>query len=178
MKFKNMALAGLALGVTTYIIKNRTNKNIAFEAVPNFDIKKYLGLWYEVARLDFYWEKNKSNTTARYLQNEDGSIQVINRGYDLKNKEWKISKGIAQQVKKDFGKLKVSFLGPFYSPYNIIDLDDKYKYALVAGKNTDYLWILSREKSIPDDIKKRFLDKAENLGYEIDKLVWPSHDTI
>lgn len=178
MKYKNMALAGLAIGAAALFIKNRTNKNLAFEAVPNFDINKYLGLWYEIARMDFYWEKDKTNTTARYLLNDDGTIQVINRGFDQKSKEWKRSKGIAKQVKEGYGKLKVSFLGPIYSPYTIIDLDDKYKYALVTGKNTDYLWILSRDKKIPDEIKDRFLNKAERLGYELDNLVWPSHEAI
>jgi len=178
MKYKNMALAGLALGAATYILKKSTAKNIAFDVVPNFKIDKYLGLWYEIARMDFYWEKDKSNTTARYLLNEDGSIEVINRGYDEKSKEWKRTKGTATQPKAGLGKLKVSFLGPFSSPYNVIDLDDEYKFALVAGKNLDYLWILSREKSIPDEIKTRFLDKAKAIGYETEKLVWPKHDKI
>ena len=178
MKYKNMAIAGLALGAAAYFVKNRTNKNLAFEVVPNFDLNKYLGLWYEVARMDFYWEKDKTNTTARYLLNEDGSVQVINRGYDEKKKEWKKTKGTAVQVKEGFGKFKVSFLGPFTAPYNVIDIDDEYKYALVTGKNTDYLWILSREKELPEEIKNKYLRKAEALGYEIDKLVWPTHDKI
>lgn len=178
MKYKNMALAGLALGAAAYFVKSRTNKNLAFEVVPDFDVEKYLGLWYEIARMDFYWEKDKTNTTARYLLNEDGTIQVINRGYDEKSKEWKKTKGVATQVKEGYGKFKVSFFGPLNSPYNIIDLDDEYKYALVAGKNTDYLWILSREKEIPEEVKSRFLFKAEALGYEIERLVWPTHEKI
>ncbi|WP_322969635.1 lipocalin family protein [Faecalibacter sp. LW9] len=178
MKYKNMALAGLALGAAAYLIRNRSDKNIAFEVVPNFDINKYLGLWYEIARMDFYWEKDKTNTTARYLMNEDGSVQVINRGYDEKKKEWKKSKGIAKQTKPGYGKFKVSFFGPLYSAYNVIDLDEHYQYALVAGKNTDYLWILSRQKSIPDGIKSRFLQKAEALGYETDRLIRPTHEKI
>ena len=180
MKYKNFAIAGLAVGagVATYLLKNRSNKNIAFEVVPNFDLKKYLGLWYEIARMDFYWEKDKTNTTARYLMNEDGTVQVINRGYDENKKEWKKSKGIAKQTKVGFGKFKVSFFGPIYSAYNVIDIDEHYQHALVAGKNTDYLWILSRQKSLPDGIKDRFLKKAETLGYETEKLVWPTHDKI
>jgi len=180
MKYKKFAIAGLAVGagVATYLLKNRTNKNIAFQAVDNFNIDKYLGLWYEIARMNFYWEKDKTNTTARYLKNEDGSIQVINRGYDTNKKEWKKSKGNAIQIEPNSGKLKVAFFGPFYSPYNVIDIDDHYQYALVAGKNTDYLWILSREKSIPDGIKHRFLEKAKSVGYEIENLVWPTHEKL
>lgn len=178
MKYKNMALAGLVLGTAAYFIKTRTNKNIAFEVVPNFDVNKYLGLWYEVARMDFYWEKDKTNTTARYLLNEDGSIQVINRGFDEKKKEWKKTKGTATLIKEGFGKLKVSFLGPLATTYNIIAIEEDYKYALVAGKNTDYLWILSREKQIPNTIKDRFLAKAEAIGYDTDQLIWPTHEKI
>lgn len=178
MKYKKMALAGLALGAAAYLLKNRTNKNIAFEVVRNFDVNRYLGLWYEVARMDFYWEKDKTNTTARYLKNEDGTIQVINRGYDENKKEWKRSKGTAIQTKEGYGKFKVTFFGPIYSPYNVIDLDENYKYALVAGKNIDYLWVLSREKILPEEIKERFLSKAEAMGYDTSKLVWPTHDKI
>ena len=74
------------------------------------------------------------------------------------------------------GKLKVSFFGPFYSDYNIIDIQENYKYALVVGKNNDYLWILSRDKEIPRTVKNKFLIKAIEIGYDIDDLVWVDHD--
>lgn len=178
MKNKKLVYASLAIGtgVAAYLFKNRTNKKIEAEAIANFDINKYLGLWYEIARIDTYWEKNKSNVTARYLKHYDNTIEVINRGYDVKKGTWNRSKGIAKQVIKGVGKLKVSFFEPVYSAYNVIAIDKEYHYALVAGKNTDYLWILSRTKEIPEHIKELFIKKSEQLGFNTDKLNWTIHD--
>ena len=141
-------------------------------AVQNFDSEKYLGKWYEIARFDYRFEKNMNQVTATYSKNPDGTIKVENRGYDYVKKEWKQSTGEAKFVNSENeARLKVSFFKPFWSGYNVIDLAD-YKYALVAGKNLDYLWILSREKNIPDDVKERFLDKAKVIGYDTSSLIW------
>lgn len=146
-------------------------------AVKNFDKARYLGTWYEIARLDFTFEKDLNNTTAEYSLNKDNSILVVNRGYDYTKNKWKEARGKAKFRGDDTtAELSVSFFGPFYSGYNVIALDSEYKYALVAGKNLLYLWILSREKTIPDDIKEQYLSKASELGYNIDNLVWPEQD--
>lgn len=146
------------------------------KAVKPFDLSKYLGKWYEIARLDFHFEKHINYATAEYSLNEDGSIKVVNRGYDYKKKEEVESVGKAVLVgEKDEAKLKVSFFGPFYAGYNVISIDNKYKYALVAGRNKDYLWILSREKEVPEKILKAYLEEAESLGFDITKLVWTSY---
>src|SRR6185503_15436733 len=109
-------------------------------AVTPFDKNKYLGTWYEIARLDFKYERNLSNTTATYSLNGDGTIKVDNKGYDTIQRKWKQSIGKAKFVgKENVAMLKVSFFGPFYSGYNVIAIDDEYKYALVAGKNLKYL---------------------------------------
>ena len=108
--------------------------------IPEFDLSRYLGKWYEIARFDFAHEKDMDNVTARYSLNKDGSIRVENRGYDYKKGEWKESIGKAKfQGRPTIGSLKVSFFGPFYSGYNIIALDPNYLYSLVVGKNYDYL---------------------------------------
>lgn len=143
------------------------------KAVVNFDKSKYLGTWYEVARLDFYFEKNLINTTANYSLNEDGSIKVVNRGYEPFKKIWKESVGKAKFVgKENVGMLKVSFFGPFYGGYNVVALDSNYQYALVAGEKLSYLWILSRKKTIPEHIKKEYLGIAEKIGYKTSDLIW------
>ena len=81
--------------------------------------------------------------------------------------------GKAKFVDADtIGKLKVSFFGPFYAGYNVIAIDEAYKYALVAGKNHKYLWLLSREKTMPDNIKQEYLSIAKKTGYHVDDLVW------
>lgn len=147
------------------------------KAVTPFDKQKYLGKWYEVARLDFKFERNLNNVTAEYSLIDDNTIKVVNKGYNTKNDKWVDVTGKAKFVGDDnVAMLKVSFFGPFYSGYNVIALDDEYKYALVAGKNLKYLWILSREKTIPDYIKKEYLRIAEEIGYNTADLIWVKHN--
>jgi len=146
-------------------------------AVTNFDKAKYLGKWYEIARLDYKWERNLNNVTAEYSLKDDGTIKVDNRGYNVKKDKWEESIGKAKSVTKDdVGMLKVSFFGPFYSGYNVIAIDPDYKYALVAGESLKYMWILSREKTIPESVKADYLIKAQEIGYNVTDLVWVEHN--
>ena len=146
-------------------------------AVKPFDENRYLGRWYEIARMDFKFERNLNNVTANYSLRKDGKIKVVNRGYDYTKKEWKEAVGKAKLCgAPDEAILKVSFFGPFYSGYNVIALDNDYKYALVAGKNLSYLWILSREKTVPDDVRQNYLKVAQGLGYNTSALIWTKQD--
>lgn len=141
--------------------------------VNNFDLSKYLGKWYEIARYDTWFEKDMDRTQAFYSLNEDGTVRVENSGYDFNKNKWKTSVGKAKfRGDKDVGELKVSFFGPFYSDYTILALDSEYKYSLVVGNTTDYLWILSRTKTIPEDVKNQFLSMAREFGFDTAKLVW------
>lgn len=145
-------------------------------AVSPFSKDKYLGKWFEIARMDFSFERGLNNTTAEYSLNDDGTIKVINRGYNFKKDKWKEATGKAKFVDDaNVAKLKVSFFGPFYAGYNVIAIDKDYKYALVAGKSLKYLWILSREKSIPNNIKENYLQLAQKIGYNTKDLVWVEH---
>ncbi|WP_313368264.1 lipocalin family protein [Sphingobacterium mizutaii] len=147
------------------------------EAVKNFEMGRYLGTWYEIARFDFSFEKDLDNVSAQYSLNDDGSVKVLNSGYNYKKGKWKKAIGLAKfSDNMHIAELKVSFFGPFYSGYNVIALDENYRYALVAGKSLKYLWILSRTKDIPDGIKKSFLDSAQRIGYDTSKLIWVKHD--
>ncbi len=146
-------------------------------AVTSFEKEKYLGKWYEIARFDFKFEEGLNNTTAEYALRNDGKIKVTNRGYDYTIGKWQEAIGKAKFVEDDTtAMLKVSFFGPFYSGYNVIALDEEYKYALVCGASFDYLWILSRETSIPENIRKAYMDKAEQLGFNTTNLIWVKHD--
>ena len=145
--------------------------------VENFDVDKYLGSWYEIARFDFRFEKDMNNVMAQYSLNEKNNVTVLNSGYNYKKEEWVSANGVAKfRGDKNIAALKVSFFGPFYSGYNVIALDDDYKYALVAGKSLKYLWILSREKSIPEEIKSAYLKIAQEVGYDTSKLIWVEHN--
>lgn len=179
MKFKTIAvLAGVGLGLGLFAASCSSQKiPQGAEPVQNFNADKYLGKWYEIARYDFAFEKNIDDTMAEYTLNNDGSIKVVNSGYNYKKEKWTKAEGKAKfRDSKDVGALKVSFFGPFYSPYNVIALEGDYQHALVAGKNLDYLWILSRDKTIPEEVKNRFLTKAQSLGYNTSELVWPTHN--
>jgi len=177
MKNKYIApvLLGAGIALVLYSCGSTIPKNAA--AVTNFDKAKYLGKWYEIARLDYKWEKDLDNVSAEYSLNENGTIKVDNKGYNVKKDKWEESIGKAKLVKKDnVGMLKVSFFGPFYSGYNVIAVDPDYKYALVAGESLKYMWILSRETTMPESIKADFLIKAQEIGYNISNLVWVKHD--
>lgn len=146
-------------------------------AVKPFYKERYLGKWYEIARKDFIHEKDLNNVTAEYSLNENGTIKVDNQGYNTKTEEWKQAIGKAKFVKdENIAMLKVSFFGPFYAVYNVIAIDDEYKYALVVGKNLKYLWILSRETTIPDEIKGSYLKIAEEIGYDTTDMIWVEHN--
>lgn len=147
------------------------------QPVTNFELDKYLGLWYEIARIDFRFEKNMNNTSAQYSLNNKGLVNVLNSGYNYKKEEWSSASGKAKfRNQENVAALKVSFFGPFYSGYNVIALDSEYKYALVAGKDLDLLWILSREKSIPENIKQEYLKIAQEVGYDTSRLIWVEHN--
>jgi apolipoprotein D and lipocalin family protein len=120
--------------------------------VTDFEIDRYLGTWYEIARLDHSFERGLSSVSANYsLRDFVGASNV--------------------------GQLKVSFFGPFYGGYNIIELDKSdYQYSLVAGPDRDYLWILSRTPHMQPDILQSLVDKARKLGFATDALIFVKHD--
>ena len=143
------------------------------EPVRNFDIKRYLGRWYEIARLDHPFERGLEKIYAEYSLREDGGVKVVNRGFDPESGKWKEATGKAYFVAdENIGMLKVSFFGPFYGGYNIIALDRDYSYALVCGPNRDYLWILSRTPEMEESIKTELIKKAKALGFDTDKLIF------
>jgi apolipoprotein D and lipocalin family protein len=170
-------LIGVAVLGTAFSLSSCVSIPKGAIAVHPFQKDKYLGTWYEIARFDFRFEKGLSHVTATYSVKDANTIRVDNKGYDARNKKWKQSIGKAKFVNSDdAGRLKVSFFGPFYAGYNIIAIDDNYRYALIAGNNLDYLWILSRDKTIPATVKTEYLAKARELGYDTDKLVWTKQD--
>ncbi len=144
--------------------------------VTPFDVASYQGKWYEIARFDFKYEKDLNQTTADYSLMDCGKVRVVNRGYNTVKEEWKEAKGKAKfRNSSEVGALKVSFFGPFYAGYNVIALEGDYEYALVAGRNTKYMWILSRTPTIPDNVKTKFLNLAEEIGYDTSQLIWVAH---
>ena len=144
--------------------------------VQGFALNRYLGRWYEIARLDHSFEQGMSHVTADYSLRKDGGVRVLNRGYSENKQKWKSAEGKAYFVKTpDQGYLKVSFFGPFYGSYIVFDLDQKdYQYAVISGPNKSYLWILARKPEIAPELKSRLLARAADLGFDTAKLVFPN----
>lgn len=141
--------------------------------VENFEGERYLGTWYEIARMDNRFERGLYNVTATYSNNPNGTIKVENRGYKLSDEEWKSATGKAKFVEDpDVGHLKVAFFGPFYASYVVYDLGEDYDYAFVTGMNKDFLWLLARTPTVPDDLVERFKTQAIADGYNMDKMVF------
>ncbi|GAX62546.1 lipoprotein Blc [Candidatus Scalindua japonica] len=148
------------------------------QPVDNFKLEKYLGKWYEIARLDHSFERGLVRITADYSLRDDGGVRVLNRGYSAEENRWKEAEGKAYFVKgSDQGYLKVSFFGPFYGSYIVFELDhENYQYSLVSGPNKSYFWLLARSPKIKEETKDRLLTKAAALGFDTNKLIYVEHE--
>lgn len=144
------------------------------QPVENFQLQRYLGKWYEIARLDHSFERGLSRVTARYSLREDGAVKVVNRGYSQAEQQWEEAVGKALFVKdRDTGYLKVSFFGPFYGSYVIFELDrEDYQYSLVSGPDKSYLWILAREPHLDEMLLQELIDKAAQRGFPTEELIF------
>jgi len=151
-------------------------KNV--QPVKSFELDRYLGKWYEIARLDHSFERGLEQVTANYSMRKDGGVSVINRGFSLKKNKWKTAEGKAYFVNdENEGYLKVSFFGPFYGTYAIFELDqENYNYAFVSGPDTSYLWLLSRTPKLDQEIINKFLKQAKQKGFNIEELIFVNHD--
>lgn len=177
IKIKVIGMITCSLLFVAFLLSCSSIPKQTGKPVTNFQAEKYLGNWYEIARFDFNWEKNLENVTTTYSMNENGTIKVVNSGYDYISQKEKQSVGKAKFVdSKNVGALKVSFFGPFYSDYTVIAIDSDYQYALVAGENANLLWILSRTPTIPDDVKYKYIQIAKDSGYDLTNLVWTTQN--
>ncbi len=144
--------------------------------VENFNLNKYQGKWYEIARLDHSFERGLEQVTAQYQLMPNGYVKVTNRGFSTKENSWDVATGKAKFVdREDIGFLKVSFFGPFYGSYVIFNLDEQYQHSFVAGPNTSYLWLLSRTPNPDKAVINRFLTMSKELGFDTKTIIFPKH---
>ncbi|MDO9312113.1 MAG: lipocalin family protein [Nitrosomonas sp.] len=148
------------------------------EPVDGFELNKYLGKWYEIARLDHSFERGLDNVTAEYFLRDDGGVKVINKGFSMVENKWKTAEGKAYFVRDpQEGYLKVSFFGPFYGAYIVFELDkENYQYTFVTSYGKSYLWLLARTPTVSDALLDRFVQRAAELGFETDKLIFPNQN--
>jgi len=144
--------------------------------VEGFELNRYLGTWYEIARLDHSFERGLTQVTAEYSLRDDGGVRVLNRGYSPADGAWKAAEGKAYFVdSEDVAYLKVSFFGPFYGSYVVFELDrdrDRYRYAFVSGPDTSYLWLLARTPTVEEALMHRFVERAAALGFDTGALIF------
>ena len=166
--------AALALTALLAIAACSTTPPAGMSAVTPFDITRYAGKWYEIARLDHSFERGLSDVSASYTRQADGSVEVVNRGHD--GTKWRQAIGRALFTgDANRASLKVSFFGPFYGGYHVVALDQQtYRWAMVVGPDRDYLWILARDKQLPAGVREQLLGQAKELGIDVDRLIWVS----
>jgi len=147
------------------------------EPVRGFDAQRYLGTWYEIARLDHRFERGLDDVSASYAANPDGSIAVVNRGLERGQCRWKEARGRAVFLgPRDVGSLAVTFFWPFAGGYHVFALDERdYGWALVSGPSRDYLWILARSPDLPEAVRGELVARAGALGFSVAQLIMVRH---
>jgi len=147
------------------------------EPVRPFDVQRYEGEWFEIMRLDHSFERGLTNVTATYTLRSDGSVGVLNRGFDRKNCRWKDADGRAVfRGDRDTASLSVTFFWPFAGGYHVFSLDQPdYGWALISGPSRNYLWILARQPNLSADIRNRLVDQARSRGFPVDDLILVDH---
>ena len=146
------------------------------EPVDNFELNRYLGKWYEIARLDHSFEHGLEAVSAEYSLRDDGGIRVINSGRNTDTQANQEAEGRAYFVEQpDLGYLKVSFFGPFFGSYVIFELDENYQYAFIAGNTTNYLWLLARTPEVSQELVNQFINRATQLGFDTSQLIFVDH---
>ena len=153
------------------------SRRIDSSVVPDFNLKNYLGTWYEIARFDHGFERNMDNVVAEYVLRPDGKVDVVNSGW--RNGLYKVANGKAKQPDPLISPahLMVSFFLFFYNDYNVLMLDDDYQVSLVGSSSPDYLWILSRTPYIENDaLLNSIIKEAQRRGYDTSKLIWVDQD--
>lgn len=159
----------ITLSVLLCLLVGCSKLTVDNSVVTNFDLNRFLGSWYEIARFDHRFERGMQQTKANYVIREDGKVDVLNTG--IKDGKPSEAKGVAKLTDTP-GLLRVSFWGPFYSDYRIMFLDNDYQYALVGSGSDNYLWILSRTPQINEETKDKIIAEAKKRGYDTNKLIW------
>jgi len=176
-----ITISRIALLLTSlFMLAACTGKPDGVVAVNGFELDRYLGKWYEIARLDHSFERGLINISAEYTLRDDGGVKVINRGFSKEDNAWQQAEGKAYFVNEtDSGYLKVSFFGPFYGSYVVFELDrENYQYAFVSGPDTSYLWLLARQPELDKQIIEKFIKRSQQLGFDTSKLIFVEHDRI
>ena len=161
-----LALAMLIFALTAYA---ESRKQLNTTTVTNLDLQKFMGRWYEIARLDNRFERGMTDVVAEYTLLDDGTIRIVNSGMRDGKYHQTVGRG---KVSSEVGRLRVSFFMFFYSDYNILEMAQDGQWVLVGGNSPKYLWILSREKQLPADVINHIIGVARGRGYDTNALIF------
>ena len=177
---KKKIAAGFISLVANFVLSGCASSTSDIEAVTDFQPEKYMGVWYEIVRLPHSFERGLDHVKAEYSLKPDGMIQVVNSGLRNGEKRRIVGKAKLKKPKEHplKGELRVSFFGPFYSDYRIIELGPDYSYAVITGANKDYLWILSRRPTMPKPQLQDILNRLEKNGFQTERLEYPLQSEI
>jgi apolipoprotein D and lipocalin family protein len=168
------ALIGTAIalaGCTTLLKRHPVGNRAVPEPAKAVELQRYLGRWYEIARYEQSFQKGCEGVTADYSLRSDGSIAVVNR---CRKPDGKITeaRGRAKIVEpRSSAKLKVSFFGPFYGNYWVLDHADDYSWSIVGEPSGRYLWILAREPTPPKSEVQALIQRVRDMGYDVSMLL-------
>ncbi|RUO32938.1 lipocalin family protein [Aliidiomarina soli] len=172
MRFSTLLLTVVTLGLLSACTAAKTPVS---EPVKNFDAGRYMGTWYEIARMPNRFQKDLQRVTAEYRLNEDGTFEVTNRGYNSEEGEWNSVIGKAEPIDDMPASFAVTFQWPFSGGYYIAELGDDYEYAVIVGDNTDYFWLLARQPHLPRWLIDQTLARAYEWGYDIEQIIETEH---
>lgn len=145
------------------------------EPVSRLDAERYMGTWYEIARMPNRFQQDLQQVTAEYRLNSDGTFEVLNRGYNTRKGEWEAAIGKARPIEQMPGGFRVTFQWPFSGGYYVAELGDNYEYAVIVGDSPDYFWLLSRSPQLPRWLIDRTLARANEWGYDIEQITETRH---
>jgi len=167
------ALAGFILLAILWVGGCRTAPPAGLKPVAGFRADAYLGSWYEIARIDHYFERGLTQCQAEYSLRPDGAIRVQNRGFDPVHGQWREAEGVARfRGDRQVGSLKVSFFGPFYGGYHVLAWETNAPSYAVVCSSRDYLWLLARERTLPPLAIRSFLQQAAAWGFSTNRLLF------
>jgi len=169
---RSLACLAIAVAMTLGACNGASGQTAVPQPAKPVDLNLYLGKWYELARYDMVFERGCEGVTAEYALRPDGKVRVLNTcRKGAPDGPVKTAEGKAKVVPDSAGaKLKVSFFGPFYADYWVLDRADDYSWAIVGEPTRKYLWILSRDATPGAEATAALVARTAGLGYDTSRL--------
>jgi apolipoprotein D and lipocalin family protein len=145
------------------------------EPVKQLNVERYMGTWYEIARLPHSFQEGLQQVTAEYRLNRDGSFEVTNRGYNDAEGEWETAIGLAEPIDGMEAGFTIQFQWPFKGGYYVAELGDNYDYAVVVSNDKEFFWLLARDPGMPRWLIDQNLAQAAQWGIDVEQIIETEH---